>query len=144
MRRNISSGLSLLLVFAVLGCGGGSDKHETVMQDAVEQFSALADAFESVQDKQSAKVAAAKINKICDRFAELGKEAEKLPKISDSEQERLSAKYAPEIKKSEERMDKVGFEVATKGGADPDFRQAMGRFKEANDTLRKLGLKKGS
>ena len=140
MRRTFSTGVCLALILAVSGCGGSS-KHEKVIKGMVEQMNALADALENVKDKDSAKAAAAKINKICDKMAELGKEAEGLPKLSKSEDEKLKSKYEPELKKAGERMQKVAVEAGIKSGGDPDFLKAMQRLQEVGKDLQKIEKK---
>jgi hypothetical protein len=148
MRRTIFASLSLFLAVAVLGCSGDSKKekdskagkesspeskggkHEAVIKGMTEQMSAFADALESVKDKESAKAAAAKIDKVCDRMKELGKEAKDLPKLPKDEDEKLKAKYEPEMKKVQERIKKATPTAAVKSMGEADFVKALQRFSE--------------
>jgi hypothetical protein len=138
MRRTTILGLSLILGLGLAGCKGGSDKHERVIKDMVDQMNSLADALESVKDKASAKEAAVKINKICDRLTELGNEAKSLPKITKSEDDRLMKKYEPEMNKATERLKKVTLTAAAKCDAEPDFMKSLERLEKVGNTFQNL------
>lgn len=140
MRRTFSAGVCLLLVFSVAGCSGSS-KHEAVIKGMVDQLNALADAMESVKDKASAKAAAVKINKVCDRLKELGNEAQGLPKLSKDEDEKLMKKYMPELQKANERLTKVALQAGLASGGEPDFLAAAKRLQEVGKDLQKLEKK---
>ena len=121
--------------------GGKVGKHEAVIKGIVEQLSALADALESVKDKDTAKTAAAKINKACDRLSALGKEAKDLPKQTKEEDERLQKKYQADLIKAATRMQKAARPAGLASGGDPDFLKSIGRLAEVGKALQAFGDK---
>jgi hypothetical protein len=140
MRRFFSAGVGLLLVFAVSGCGGPA-KHEAVIKAMLEQMNALGDALDSVKDRASAKTAAVKINAICDRMKELGKDAEKLPKLTKADHDKLEKKYGPELEKVVKRVQSVAFQAGANCGGEPDFLKAAMRLQDVGRELGKSGGK---
>jgi hypothetical protein len=139
VKRAIVTAVSLGLVFAAVGCGGS--KHEKVVKGLIDQLNELGDALESVKDKESAKAAAVRINKVCDRLKELAKEYEDLPKPSKAEDERLKKKYEGDLKKAAERVQKVAFDAGAKSQGEPDFLKAALRLQEVGKDLQKLDKK---
>jgi hypothetical protein len=161
MRRTVFTGVSIFLIAVVLGCSGGSGKdkdkdsksgkdgssgsdvakNEAVLKGMMEQLNALADALESVKDKETAKAAAAKINKAADRLDELGKEAKGLPKLSKEEEAKLQKKYQDDLTKAATRMQKAAGPAGLKSGGDPDFLKASMRLEEVGKALQSLDQK---
>jgi uncharacterized protein (TIGR03066 family) len=119
-----------------------TSKHETVIKGMIQQLNELGEALESVKDKDSAKAAAVRINKVCDRMTELGKEAEGLPELSKAEDERLKKKYEADLRKVAERVQKVAFQAGAASGGEPDFLKSAMRLQEVGKALQGLDKKR--
>lgn len=128
-----------VLEFKRKAAGGKVGKHEAVIKGMVEQLNALADALESVKDRDTAKAAAVKINKVCDRMTELGKEAKGLPKAPKEEDERLKAKYEGEMAKAARRLQATAVQAGRNSGGEPDFLKSLMRLQEVGKVLQSLG-----
>jgi hypothetical protein len=116
-------------------------QHEVVIKGMVEQLHVLADAFESVKDKDTAKTAAGKINKVCERLSELAKQVKKLPKLTQEEDKRFQKKYEPELAKASRRLQQVAVQAGTNSGGEPEFLKSLGRLQEVGKALQSLGGK---
>src|SRR5579872_5087790 len=97
MRRSLLFGLALVLAVPATSRAADTEKHEALIKDMIKSLDDLGDALESVKDKDTAKTAAVKINKICDKFNEIGKKAQDLPKLSKEEDAALEKKYKPQL-----------------------------------------------
>jgi hypothetical protein len=127
-------GLVVVLIFAL-----GGSAHESVIRGVISCMSDLADALESVKDKDSAKAAAPKINKICDRMEELAKKGKSLGEPPTAEAERLEKKYKPELEKQMKRLVAAQMKVALAGGNDPDFQKAIQRLASVGASMGRIG-----
>jgi hypothetical protein len=141
MRRFVPAVVGLFVLSAVSGCGSAYSKNEAVAQDMVKALSDLADALESVKDRESAKAAAVKINEICDRLEELGKKAEKLPKLTKADNDKLEKKFEPELRKLSDRVQKAGLQAGRNSQGEPSLQKAALRMMDVGKALQKLGNK---
>jgi hypothetical protein len=141
MKRTIRLGLCIALACSLAGCSGNYAKHEALYTDMLKALNDLADALESVKDRESAKAAAPKINEVCDRMSELGKRAEATPKVTKSEDDKLKEKFEPQFKKANERLQKVAFQAGANSGGDPDFEKSIKKLEGVGKDLEKLGGK---
>jgi hypothetical protein len=149
MKRAILSSFGLVPLCAVLllpapaakAADDNYAKNEAVAKEMIKAMNDLADAFESVKDKNTAKAAAPKINAVCDKMVDIGKKAETLPKLSQAEDEKLKKALEPELKKATERFTKVVPQAVTNSGNDPDFIASLKRLEEVGKALSKLGGK---
>jgi hypothetical protein len=136
MRRLLP--LSVGLVFLCAGTGNAgptkASTYETVTKAMLKALSDLSDVLETVKDKETAKAAAPKIDKIADRFEALAKEAKKLGKPSKEEEEKLK-KYEDDAKKQAQRMAVALVPAVTKSGGDPDFKKALDHLNKAMQSL---------
>jgi hypothetical protein len=141
MRQAILLGAALVLAYPVIAKADDANyaKHEAIANDLVKTINDLADVMESVKDKDTAKAAAIKINKICDRMSDVGKQIEKLPKLSKEEDDKLKAKLEPQLKKASERLIKAAPEAGLKSGGDTDFINSLKRLDEVGKQLSKIG-----
>jgi hypothetical protein len=139
MRRSLTLGVGLVLLLAAVGCDDHYDKHEAVTKGMLATLNDLADALESVKDKASAKAAAAKINTICDRLEDLGHQADALPKLTKSEEEKLEQKYTPEVRKARARFQSTGAQAARNCEREPDFLRAVKKLETVAKSLERLG-----
>ena len=142
MKRFVPVVVGLIFAVAVSGCNSAYKKHEEVIQGLVKATSDFADALESVKDRETAKAAAVKINRIVDQLEELGKKAEDLPLITKRDDDKLIEKYKPEIKKQQERVEKVAFQAGVNSGGEPSFQKALERFKAVGEKLQKIAEKR--
>lgn len=90
--------LTTFALFALSSCSRPT--HESVTEGAVEVMEEMAEIMEGVDDEDSAKAAAKKIDKLADRMEKLKKQRDELGKPSQEEDEALKKKY-------EERMGKA-------------------------------------
>src|SRR5438067_6510666 len=116
MRKATVLGVGLFLALARPGHAADLDKHEAVVKNMIKALDDLADALESVKDRDTAKEAAVKINDVCDRLEKLGKQAEGLPKLGKEDDKRLEEKFKPELVKATQRLQKVAFTAGTNSG----------------------------
>jgi hypothetical protein len=124
--------LCICLVFSFSGCGNSVEKHEAVVKDSVDAMNEFVSALESVKDSDTAKQAAARIDKVILRFEEIGKTAQALPHVTKSQRDSLDKKMADGIKSLDERMAKLGPEIGIKSGAAaPELMKAIDRFHSA-------------
>jgi hypothetical protein len=142
MKRSILLGLALVLAVPATSHGADTDKHEALIKDMIKGLDDLGDALESVKDKDTAKTAAVKINKVCDRMTEIGKKAQDLPKLSKDEDAALEKKYKPQLEKVAARIQKVAFAAGMASGGEPDFIKSCMRLEEVGKNLQKVGLGK--
>lgn len=140
MRKGYLAGMCVLLALGVSGCNNAA-KHEAVFKSTIEQLNELTDALESIKDRASARAAAVRINKVCDRLKELAKEAQGLPRLRKAEDKRLLEKYEWEIRKTRDRLETAAFTAARKSGGDPDYLKAAERLVEVGKDFEKLGTK---
>lgn len=141
MRKVLPFAAVCLVLILVVSCWRNLARHEAVIKGAIELLNELADALEGVKDRASARVAAVKIDKVCDRLGELSREAESLPRIRKVEDERLQKKYEREIRKASDRMETAAFRAAPNSGGDPAFLKAVARLEEVGNSLDKIGKK---
>jgi uncharacterized membrane-anchored protein YjiN (DUF445 family) len=139
MKRLILLGVWVILACSLSGCSDNYAKHEAIGNEMVKALNDLADALESVKDKASAKAAATKINEICDRIAEIGKRASALPKVTQSDDNKLKAKFEPELKKVSDRLAQVALKAGAASGGDPDFLNSLKRLEQVGKDMQKLG-----
>ena len=142
MKRSILFGLALVLAVPAAGRADDTAKHEALMKDMIKALDDLGDALESVKDKDTAKKAAVKINKVCDDMTALGKKAQDLPKLSKEQDTALEKKYKPQLEKVSARIQKVAFAAGMASGGEPDFLKSCMRLQEVGTNLQKLGLGK--
>jgi len=141
MKRSIFLGLGLVVAFSATGCGDTS-KHEAVMKEMIGALNEFADALESVKDQQSAKAAAVKINKICDKLTDITNRAKALPKVTQSQNDALEKKFKPDLEKASARIQAVAFQAGANSGGDPDFIAALKRLEEVGKAMMALGQMK--
>ena len=132
-------GLCLALPPAARADQANYDKHVTLFKDMIKALSDLADALESVKDKDTAKSAAPKIDKVCDRLEALGKQAEKLPKLEGDEDKKLEKQFKESLTKQVTRLQKVAFQAGMNSGGEPTFVKSIMRLQTVGEALNKLG-----
>jgi hypothetical protein len=133
-------GLCLALPPAARADQANYDKHVTLVKDMIKALSDLAEALESVKDKDTAKAAAPKIDhKVCDKLEALGKSAEKLPKLEGDEPEKLKKQVKDDLTKQVDRLKKVAYQAGMNSGGEPAFMKSILRLQTASEALNKLG-----
>lgn len=105
-------------------------KQEAAAKDIIKLLNEFADALESVKDPESAKSAAARIDKICDRLDELGKRAQALPKLTQAEDTRLRKQIEPELNQVNERIVKVAFQAGLNSKGEPAFMSSLQKLQQ--------------
>src|SRR5262249_30358963 len=122
-----------------VGQVGELARFEPVVKGMLDQMNALATAYESVKDKNSAKAAAARINQICDRLSDLARQAKALGSPSPTVDDQLQKKYEPELKKAEARLQKAATQAGLLSGGDPDFLKANMRLQDIGTSIQGIG-----
>jgi hypothetical protein len=133
-------GLVVGVFFLVRSFGDAYSKHEAASQDALKLLTELADAMESVKDPESAKVAAVRINKVCDQLEELEKRVKALPKLSAADDDRLKKKFQPEVDKINQRAAKAAFQAGANSRGEPSFLAAVKRLEQVGKQLQAKGI----
>jgi hypothetical protein len=118
----------VLVLMLARGGGGGFGQHEEAMKESLQLMGELEAALNEVKDQNSARVAAGKIEKVCDRVEALGKRVKALPKLTPAEDKQLQAKYKPQTDALTQRMQKVGFQAGMNSGGEPSFVAAAKRL----------------
>jgi hypothetical protein len=119
-------GVVLLIVLG--GGGGGAGQQEQVLKDIVQVMREFRQTLESVKDQDSARAAASRLDALSDRLDALTKKAKGLPKVSRAEDERLKAKYKPEMDQLEQGMQQVGVQAGMNSRGEPSFMAALQKF----------------
>ena len=113
--------------------------HEEFLRDYVKVLSDLADAFEAVKDKDTARAAAPKVVALAERLEALGKKVQKLDDPSKEEQKKLQDKYGKDLVKQVFRQAMAEANAKKAAGDEPDFKKATLRLEKAQKSLRKGG-----
>lgn len=127
------------IIVAVLVLGGmrGSamKQHEEVGDELVSVLEELHSALESVQDRETARQAAARIEAVADRLEKLGERIKSLPKVTISQDRRLREKYEPRFRELQSKMETAGFNAGLKSQAEPTFMAALVRLQQVGNML---------
>jgi len=139
MQRSITLGIGLILAFAVVGCDANYKKHEALAKELIAVCNDLGDALESIKDPASAKVAAAKIDSICDRFKDIRDRVEGLPKLSKSDNDKLEKNLKADLDKAMSRILTAGPQARQKAGGNVEFENSLRRFQSIATSFGGLG-----
>ena len=74
MRKVLAFAAVCVVLALIVTCWRALARHEAVIEGKIRLLHDLADALEGVKDRASARAAAVKINKVCDRLEELAAE----------------------------------------------------------------------
>jgi DNA repair exonuclease SbcCD ATPase subunit len=106
MRSHILGGFLVISCLCLSGCGNAVKQHEEVLNEVVQLMTEFAVAIEGINDPESAKAAAKKIDEITAKLEALDKKAKALPRISAEENTRLETKMKQEIETIKNRVQK--------------------------------------
>jgi hypothetical protein len=123
----IAGGFTAIGLYGLPGTEVALLRSGLLFEDIISEFNKLADALESVKDKESAKAAAVKINEIVDRLEELGKKGAWPPKTRTDEEKLLKA-FEDEMEKLEPRVVRANRVAVLKCEEEPDFLKALRRL----------------
>jgi len=140
----LAGGIVILVIMLGPGKSSAYKKAEEFTDKILEQFNVVCDAIESVQDEQSARAAAVKINQACDRLSDILEEWKNLPTLNQEEENQLRAKWQPQVKTMDDRLRKVVAEGGVKYEEDPNFNQALVRFAKINGLLNRQAGRPGN
>jgi hypothetical protein len=119
--------MGVLCAFALAGtsgCSGNYGKAEAATQDMIAAMNDIAAAMESVQDKETAKVAAPKIEAGIDKM-QVAKNKLDVVKGTKAEKDKLEKEYMPKIEEAGARLKKVALTATLKSGGEPTFMKAL-------------------
>jgi hypothetical protein len=124
---------------------GGQDyaKSEALTRDVIKTFQDLTEVLDSITDKESAKSAAAEIDKISDRFEEWIKAAEKLPRLKKEDEDKLTKQFEAEQKNMMTKMAMTAAKAGKNSGGEPTFLASMTRLGGIAGKLQALGARAG-
>jgi hypothetical protein len=131
----VLGGLGVGIYFGVSALGGAYGKNEAAAKETISALTELADALESVKDPPSARLAAARIEAVCDRMEQLASRIKGLPKLSPEDDKKLEQQYKAEITRINERIVKVAFQAGVNSQAEPAFMSAANRLKTVGEKL---------
>lgn len=110
------------------------------MKEILQIQNDLVGALESVRDKDSARVAAGKLQQVCDRMEVLGNKMRALPKITPAEDRRLEGKYKSQMEGLMQRMKNAAIQAGTNSQGEPSFIAALQRMSQAGRSMPRLGM----
>lgn len=136
--------LAVLLVvgIVVMFVMGRKDSYKQNADAAAEMIACLeelASTMESIKDRNSAKSGAERINKTCDRLEKLAARVEKLPKLTQGEDERLKKEMQPKLDAVTQRMSRVAFQAGAASQGEPSFMAALQRLQQVGNRIQQLG-----
>ncbi len=141
MKRAFRMSVMLALAVGLNGCKKAYAENEAIIKDMIKCLNDFADALESVKDPETAKAAATKISQTADEMEALGKKAEKAPKLSKADNDKLENTYMPELEKAQKRFESVAPQAGVKSGGEPTFQEALKKWEQAGTNLQKIGKK---
>jgi hypothetical protein len=141
MKRLLPQGVVALLLCSGAGRADAPKPtpHEEFLRDHIKVLSDLADTFEAVKDKDTAKAAAPRVVALAERLEALGKKIQKLDDPSKEEQKKLQDKYGKDLIKQVFRQAMAEANAKKAAGNEPDFKKAALRLEKAQKSLRKGG-----
>lgn len=131
----------VVVLLLVRGGGGAAQaQHEEAMKEALQTLTDLENAMREVRDPASAKVAAVKVNQVCDRLEALGRKVQALPKLPVAQAQQLQNKYKPQVDAINGRMAQVGFQAGQNSRGEASFVAAAQRLMQVGLALQRLGI----
>jgi hypothetical protein len=129
------------LIFLIRGLGGDStlSKHQKAAKELVRLMTDLVEALNSVRDRETAKSAAVRINKICDDVEALAERGKKLPKLSNSDDEKLRKEFMPQFQRVTQQLQQAGFNAGRASQGEPAMLQAAQRLIQMGHKLKDMG-----
>jgi hypothetical protein len=118
-----------------------SDDRDGAEREAMRIMKDLAAVMESVKDRESARVAAARIEGICDRLEMLVRRAQNLPAIPPEEQQKRQERFDAEMGPTNARMYDLGKQAALNAQGEPAFISAAQRLIQVNQKWKEVGLR---
>jgi predicted Zn finger-like uncharacterized protein len=138
----VLGGLGVGIYFAVHALADSYGKNEAAAKETISVLNELADALESVKDPPSARLAAARIEAVCDRMEQLATRIKGLPKLSPEDDKKLEQQFKAEITRINERIVKVAFQAGVNSKAEPAFMSAANRLKTVGEKLQQASKNK--
>lgn len=127
--------VGVVVFLAVRGGGSGAyAQHEAAANELIGLMKELGAALESVQDANTARLAATKIDSVVDRVQALHQRMRTLGKITAEENRRLEQKIQSELMPLQARMTQAAFQAGMRSQGEPTFIAAAKRL----ESLRNL------
>jgi formylglycine-generating enzyme required for sulfatase activity len=111
---------------------GDPAKHEAALKERLAILGDLKKVLASVKNAESAKVAAPQLEKIVIRITTLEKVVRALDPLSNADEERLKAKYDPEINALRPEVGRVVRSAFKNSMGEPTFREAFDKLVKLN------------
>jgi ABC-type transporter Mla subunit MlaD len=139
MRSLLLAGVGIVLACGLSGCGNDAyEKSEAGAKDMIKAMNEIADALETVKDKDTAKKAAPKIEQAANKMEEIGKTLGNL-KLTKAQDDKLTKELEPEMNKAAARLQKVTAPAAAACEKEEAFMKSMLRLESAGKSLQKIG-----
>jgi hypothetical protein len=136
--KRVALALAALTMATFAGCWTANDKEaDRLTDEMVGALKELLAALESVQDAETAKAAAVRINAVCDRLEKVAQEGKDLT-ISKSKEKELEDRINQELKSLESRMEQAGMQAALKCGDEPTFMAAIQRLQVVGQAMQSM------
>jgi hypothetical protein len=130
----------VVVVLLLVVAGSARAQHEAAMKESLQLMAELENALNEVKDQDSARVAAAKIQRVCDRLEALGNRVKGLPRMTPAEAKQLEDQYKPQADAFAQRMQKVGFQAGANSRGEPSFVAAAQRLVRVGQSLKQMGI----
>jgi hypothetical protein len=101
----------VVVVLILAGRGNAYSQHEGAMKESLQLMADLENAMNGVKDQDSARVAAAKIQQVCDRLEALANRVKGMPKLTNIEAKQLQDQYKPQADASLSACKKWAFRL---------------------------------
>jgi len=121
VNQRICTVLAVLPLFVLSGCG--RDSHDSLRQQQVATIKESAETLKPVQDQATADAAKLKLAKLGERWSDLAKRAEVLPKPSSEQEAELKKKFDDERLAAGLQLISQGARVSSVSGGKEAFAQ---------------------
>lgn len=121
------------------GAGGAYAQHKKLGDDLIKEMGELVAAMESVRDRNSARVAAGRINKVCDRFEQLTATGQTLPKLTFDENQRLKRELDSQMRGITARLQSVSIRAGRASQGEPAFVASLQRLQRVGNDMQRIG-----
>ena len=126
--RAIGMGVLCAVVFGgAAGCSSNYGKAEAATKDMIAAFDEVAVALEGIQDKETAKAAAPKIEAAVDRIQQSKNKLDGL-KGTKAENDRLEKEYMPKMEAAGARIKAAVPMAVIKSQGEPALQKALEKF----------------
>ncbi|HYT94629.1 MAG TPA: hypothetical protein VEL76_38290 [Gemmataceae bacterium] len=121
------------------GGGAAFAQNEALARDMIAILNEMADALESVRDKNTARVAAARLQQVCNRMENLVQRVAGVPKLTPEEDLRLQQQFNTQLMQAQIRMQRVAAQAGQNSQGEPSFQAAALRMQQVGMRMQQMG-----